>query len=422
VKTTRNAIMRSRIGRDAILLFAAQGTLSASGFVFWAINARLYPIAVVGLAGSIVAASALVSQVSLLGMNQALLRFLPENTDRNRLINTALTLVGLTAIILGVLTFLALGHASGQAWFTYGLAITFMLNTVTGAILAISDSAMLSNHFTKRNFIGYSWGSVVRISLPFFFIPFGVSGILSANIIAQFVVLIIALHQMMRRAKFRLRIVIDLGEVRAFFRFAGTSYLAGIAWVMPLLLLPTLTYLAIGAQEGGQMYIIILLLGLLSMIPLATTQALFASASQPQAHWQRQTRRTLAITLGATALAGILVAALGTTLLGFLGSSYESGGTLLALLIPTQLLVVVNLTANVTLKLTNQLTSLLWINVTGCVATLVVWTTILPTIGSAGIAVGYATGQMIMTGWHLAQWRSIMHKPVQVTEVLGGSR
>lgn len=399
--------MASRPGRDAVLLLGAQGLLSASGFVFWAVVARTYPMSTVGLAGSFIATSALVAQVSVLGMNQSLLRFVPGHPNPSRLTGTALTLVAATAVIVSTATVMLMDWADPREDIAPALAAMFVLGSVTTALVTVTDAAMLSHHFTARNLAGYAVSSMLRIVLPILFVSLGATGILAANVLAQSAVLTVALVRLSRRGLTTIRPLIDVAEARSLAGFAGTSYVAGIAWVLPLMALPAMAFALLGADASAQVYIVLTLISFVVMLPTATTQSLFASASQPGSDWPGLSRRTLWITLALTASAGAAVILLGWPVLGIFGVAYQQAYPLLVAFVPAMLLVVINLTGNVVLKVTDRLAGLLWINVGGAGIALVGWWALMPALGAVAVPLAYSVSQASMALAHAAAWHRL---------------
>ena len=96
--------------RNAIFLMANSVVGQGLAFFFWVIVARVYAETDVGYAVALFSTVNFVAGLALLGQTFALIRYLPETEDRVGLINTSLTLVGLTTILLtgGLLLVLAL--------------------------------------------------------------------------------------------------------------------------------------------------------------------------------------------------------------------------------------------------------------------------------------------------------------------------
>ncbi len=78
--------------KNAYFLILSSTTSAGSCCFFWLIAARFYSTAGVGLASAIIAAMGLISMLSLLGFDISLVRFLPEQEDKEELINSCLTI------------------------------------------------------------------------------------------------------------------------------------------------------------------------------------------------------------------------------------------------------------------------------------------------------------------------------------------
>src|SRR5258707_10604181 len=85
------------------LLFNGAAT-SGLGLLYWALAARLYPAAVVGLNSALVAAMLLLAGIAQLSLNNVLVRFIPiSGTYTRRLIVCSYLARGLAAIVVGVI-------------------------------------------------------------------------------------------------------------------------------------------------------------------------------------------------------------------------------------------------------------------------------------------------------------------------------
>ncbi|MDO5501149.1 MAG: hypothetical protein Q4F67_15860, partial [Propionibacteriaceae bacterium] len=238
--------LRSYTGRNAIMLLGAQILIALSGFLFWVLVARLFEASAVGFAASLISSSALVAQASVLGVNQSLVRFLPGSVgpDRGRLLTTGLGVVAVAALVVGAVTFAVLALTAPAAF--QGrlslLAMLFLVNSLGTACVAVTDAAMLAVGASGRNLVGYLVGAVARVSLPLLAAPWGTAGVLAVNALTQFVVVGFALLHLTGRCGLRLGSRIDGDQVRSLARFAGSNYVAGIAWTAPLMALPTLNF------------------------------------------------------------------------------------------------------------------------------------------------------------------------------------
>ena len=68
--------------RNSLYLISNSTILALTGFVFWTLAARLYPVDSVGLASAAISAMGVLSLLATLGLDYALLRFLPDSGEQ----------------------------------------------------------------------------------------------------------------------------------------------------------------------------------------------------------------------------------------------------------------------------------------------------------------------------------------------------
>src|SRR5205085_1493779 len=90
----------------------SNGALIGSGFLFWIIAARLYGAAQIGIATSLFSLLTLLSNLSLLGFNSGLMRFLPASELKNEKINSSILITVCTSFLLTTGTVIALPKLS----------------------------------------------------------------------------------------------------------------------------------------------------------------------------------------------------------------------------------------------------------------------------------------------------------------------
>lgn len=86
-------LYRVSLYRNAVYLMINSAIVSFTGFFFWMAAARLYPAEAVGLASAAMAAIGLLAILSTLGLDFALIRFLPGSGEKARdMINSCFTI------------------------------------------------------------------------------------------------------------------------------------------------------------------------------------------------------------------------------------------------------------------------------------------------------------------------------------------
>ncbi|MGB2853937.1 MAG: oligosaccharide flippase family protein, partial [Dehalococcoidia bacterium] len=96
--------LRTPLYRNALYLIINHGITAAVGLVFWILAARFYLAEDVGLASATISAMMLLTMLGTLGLDYALIRFLPgSGKSSNAMINSCLTIGGLASIIIALI-------------------------------------------------------------------------------------------------------------------------------------------------------------------------------------------------------------------------------------------------------------------------------------------------------------------------------
>jgi len=73
---------------------------SLLGFIFWIIVARVYNAYDVGLATALISVAGIISIFSTFGLDNSIIRFLANEKDKQKFINSAFTIIIVISIIL----------------------------------------------------------------------------------------------------------------------------------------------------------------------------------------------------------------------------------------------------------------------------------------------------------------------------------
>jgi O-antigen/teichoic acid export membrane protein len=97
--------------RNAVYLILDGAIPAVTGFVFWVVAARLYSTENIGLASAAISANGLLVGFSMLGLNNALIRFLPGATREQAqdIINSSFTVSCIAAVVLTIIFVTGLG-------------------------------------------------------------------------------------------------------------------------------------------------------------------------------------------------------------------------------------------------------------------------------------------------------------------------
>src|SRR5688572_15431111 len=91
--------MHDTLYRNSLLLMLSTAVMAAFGFAFWAVCARLYTPSEVGLAAALISATALLTNISFLGLPNTLIRYIPRATDKSAYVGTAIVISSVAAVV-----------------------------------------------------------------------------------------------------------------------------------------------------------------------------------------------------------------------------------------------------------------------------------------------------------------------------------
>ena len=151
--------------RNSLFLILSTGLQAALGFAFWIVVARLFSTADVGIGSSLISATGLIAYLALLGLYNALVRFLPTAPDRNALITVSmLTVVGCGAVLGAIYICATPIFAPKIAFVAHRpmLALGFVLLTAAAAVNLLTDSVLIASR--KASYTALTDGGVGGIA------------------------------------------------------------------------------------------------------------------------------------------------------------------------------------------------------------------------------------------------------------------
>ncbi len=326
------ALYADSLLRNSALLLISGVTLAGGGFLFWQLVARLVEPAELGRASALISVSTLVANLALLGLNNALIRYLGRWPDPARTVNTGVLLVAGAALLGG------LGFAAGAPVFAPRLAealsgpaaVAFGLLTAAGAVGMLYDNVFIaqrrSGHIVTRNLLVV----VLRLALPAVLAGAGAFGVFTAYWLA-FAVALVPYLLVLRRT-FRLRAAPSVPRLRAMWGYSLGTYAATIILMLPSLAMPAVVAERLGLAPAAYYYVASLLAGVLLFVPQAAGRGLFAEALHDGGSVARHLRRVLWVTAAVQVPLLVLLIVLGRPLLHLFGGVYTAAYPVLVLL------------------------------------------------------------------------------------------
>lgn len=244
--------------RSSGMLLASTFVSSLLGFAFWALAARRNPVEAVGVGATLFAVASFVSSFSLLGLNTAVIRFLPTSRRRDAMVSTVITGVCIAAaagaliwlVVRGVVTpslsSVSLGPLSWLA--VIGIFVLFSLNVAI-------DSPLLAHNGSEYILVKNSLVAALRIVLLYLAATSGGYALFVIASAPSLVGALGALVVLSRKFGHRLRPHLDVRFLRDTARFSGGNYLSLTFKSLPAMVTPVLLTNAGEAPAAAYFYV-----------------------------------------------------------------------------------------------------------------------------------------------------------------------
>lgn len=398
---TRARVWRSSLYVNSYYLMAANVVTAAFGFLYWTAAARLYPPAEVGLAAATISAVSLVSMLSVLGLDYAMVRFLPSAPDPQGIINSSLTIGAGAALVLSVV-FLA-GLA---VWSPALLPLREnvpLASSIVGAAVFTTITSLLAGVYLARKRAGLVLAQASVFSITKVLLALGLSavagaaGLLGAWTLGLALAVASGISVFLPRAegvRHGFRVTLRREVINDMTHFAFANYVSILLWSGPGLVLPLLVINMMGPAANAHFYVAWSVGGLVAMIPAAVSMSLFAHGSYDEAQVIRRAfdSAKFALLLLVPAVGAVFL--LGDRVLLIFGKAYSEQATrLLWILAASALPMTVNLlffsVRRVQQRMAGVVASTLWI----LVVTMGLSAILLPRFGLLGAGLAWFAAQ-----------------------------
>jgi O-antigen/teichoic acid export membrane protein len=331
--------LRTPLYANAYYLMANTAVNSLSGFVFWAMAARLYTADDVGIASTIISSALFLSSLSSLGLGVGLIRFLPGAGEASDcMLDSSLTFLAIVSLIAAIIFLAGLPLWSPALAFMHGesyILIAFALLVPLLTLTSITGQVFIAHRAAKFTLICTAILSALKILLPVLISVLGSFSLVVSIGIAAVVSLGVALIWLLPSVqdgylphpRLHTKILRDLVP------YSVGNHLAALLAQTPQVILPIIVLNVLGPEESAYSYVAWMLANVLFMISGAVSTSVFAEGSNEKACFRANIKRAWTLILLLSAPAVLLTLVIGDRLLLLFGSEYaDKGANLLAIL------------------------------------------------------------------------------------------
>lgn len=386
---------------NSIFMMASTLIVSASGFVFWLIAAHLYNDTQVGLATALISVVTFIMNLSILGLNYSIIRFLPKlrkSADQQQLLSNSFVVIAVASTLCAALFLGGLAIFSPKLLFVreQPLAmLAFIFFTIAVSLDFMTESIFLALRSGKYIFLKNVLVSIGKMILPLFFVPFGAIGIFVAWAAALSSALLVSFYILRRTFQFRFVASFVKSKLPQMVSFSFINFVVGLLGIAPPLIIPLIITNTLNPAMTAYFYVAFMIANLLYTIPYATTQSLFAEGSHDEKNFLHSIKKAFRL-IGGLLIPSILVLVFfGGFVLSIFGKSYSSEGMqFLQILAFAGIPVSINYIGLTFLNVKQKMKALLVINAIGTTA-IIVLSYVLREYALTGIGLAWLIGHLI---------------------------
>lgn len=326
-KNVYKYIMTDPQYKNAIFNMAGTFILSALGFFFWIIIARLYKTENVGIATTLISIMTLLSTFTVMGLNSSLTRFLPKSINRDELINSSFVIVTIATLLPCVIFLLGLQIFSPQLLFLRSNALyilSFIIFIIFSSWNILVDSIFIAFRAASNILIKNTVISVSKLILPFALIAFGAYGIFASAASALALGVLVGLIILSLKFKVRHSISVNVSLLKKHSAYSLANYVVVFMRSMPALVLPVIILNVLSAKYAAYFYVASMIQNVLLIIPQATEQSLLAEGSHNEVELKKHIKKALSTIIVILIPSTIIIVLFGNILLQFFGKSFAS--------------------------------------------------------------------------------------------------
>ncbi|MCL5072423.1 MAG: oligosaccharide flippase family protein [Actinobacteria bacterium] len=318
--------------RNSLYLMLSTGIMAVFGFFFWMVNTRLYSAEQVGIGTTLISIMTLISSLSILGLGKGIIRYLPTSERKNKKINTAFTIVVLISILLSIIYLVFLKTFSPKLLFLREniiFSLLFVSFIVFSSLNEISENIFIAYRSSKFILIKNTISSTVKLILPLFLLTLGALGIFVSVGIAAALAFLLGLVFLIMSFNYLPKPIIDINIVKRMTKYSLGNHVAGLIAGLPATVLPILITNLLGANFSAYFYMDMTIASFLYIIPIATSQSLFAEGSYSETELKEHLKKAVKI-ISIIIIPVIIIASLfGNYILMVFGKTYSNEGFIL---------------------------------------------------------------------------------------------
>lgn len=396
------ASARSPLYTNALFVWINQAGAGLSGFLFWALAARLFDTADVGLGSAAFSILTLLSMLATLGFGLGLIRFYAEaGDDALRLTNAVFTGSTIAGFLFSAVFLAGIPLWAPSLDFLLDnplYAVAFASFVAAGTVTIVQTQAFMAVRTGRYIFYQVLVVQLSRLVLPAVFASFtGAFGVVASTGIARILGAIYSFWLMARGVPgYRPAWLFDVPALWRLLPFSMANYVANFLIIAPSLLMPVMVVSVLGATQGAYFYIAWFIGFLPVTFSTSLGTSLFAEGSLDPQALRRLVRRSLISGMSLSAVASVALLALAEVLLLAFGQAYADEGAMLLRIMALAAIPAAAVNVYIgALRVQKRNWELITVTAIGAFSTIALGRALLKPVGLEGAGIAHGTGQLL---------------------------
>jgi O-antigen/teichoic acid export membrane protein len=391
MKKVLDKLFKDSLIKNSIYLILTSLINSGIGFLFWVVAARYYTPNDIGITSAIFSSISLVSMISAIGLQRALVFYLPRDKNTDKIISSCLAMNIASSIMFSSVFILGL-----RIWSPGLIPILNSLQNILLFIIvtmAISVSGLIGAAFTAGRRSSFQMFKettyhIVKLCPLIFLVSFGSIGIVLSIGIGLLLSIAIGFLLLFKVWKYLPGLKLD-PIIKNMASFSAGNYISDIFYNLPILVLPIMILDVISAKSAGYFYIAIMMSSLLYGISQSISNSLLVESSDKDKFWSN-VNKSIKFSMIILIPGILLFAIFGKFILNIFNPSYAENATMTLIIlstasIPLSLITIFNTVRNAQ----HRVMSMIKMNVIVAGITLMLSIPLINIMNIEGVAISY---------------------------------
>jgi O-antigen/teichoic acid export membrane protein len=383
--------MTDSLYRNSTYLLINLLLTAISGFLFVLVCTHFYSQKEFGYATSLIGATMLATSISNIGMNRTIVRFLGKSDRKSQDFVTHSLIVISCSLFVGSIMSIFLDRY-GIKHVSPILILIYIASVLTYSLKYLFDNVFVATRSAVGTLIENSAFNIVKIIFPLIVIGSGFVGILSAQLAAAIISIVVSLYLLQTRFNFKIITKPQRESMSGKWQFAFGSYTADLIGGLPTSILPIIVVAKLGPVAGALWYVVIQIINFLLTLSNSINQAMFAEMANSTEGIGKFIKKALLAMYGLVIPSAIFVIIFAPIVLRLFSGNYTNATHLLRLMTLFAMAGIINYITGSILAYHKKVFYITIVNAVN--ASVVIFYCLLAAHNLTGIAIGWMLGEV----------------------------